>query len=164
MSERTALTLACTDDVHLAEVLDRAQLVDGSRVRDVRSSSPLAPSLAERVPTRIPRVPIFAILGGGLGGLAADLIASLTAQADPMITGHMPIVAAPPVGIITYEGIALGAVLATTLGVLIECRLPSSRRNSEVASRVARGELVVTLDVPANAADELSRLAEPITR
>ena len=161
MSDReSSLTLACRDEAQLATVLDQAARADDVQIVDVRSSAPLSEAIAERMPTRRPRVPLFGILGGGLGGLIAYLVATLTAKAYPLVTGHMPIVAAPPVGIITYEGIALGAVLATTLGVLWECRLPRSSPGGAAESRVAAGQLVVLLQLPATRADEFASLAE----
>ena len=156
------LTLACRNETELTAIIDRARAADGARVVDVRSSAPLSHDLAEQVPSRPSRVPVYGMLGGVLGGLVAYLVAMVAAQAYPMITGHMPILAAPPMGIITYEGIALGAVLATTIGVLIECRLPKLSSGGEAAARVAQGELVVSLEVPAERVDEFGDLGETI--
>jgi hypothetical protein len=71
---------------------------------------------------------VFGIAGGIGGGLAGWLLALFTAKAYPIITGHMPLVAAPTSGIVVYEGIALGAVLATTFCVLLEGGLLSRKR------------------------------------
>ena len=160
MSE--ALTLALHSEGELRRLLARTDAIAGAHVLSVRSSTPLSEEMMERLPSRTPKVFLWGILGGIGGGLAALLIATLTARAYPMVTGHMPILAAPPVGIVTYEGIALGAVLLTTLGVLWEGRLPRRSAGGEADRRVAVGQIVVALEVPAEARDEVAALGEPL--
>lgn len=95
------------------------------------------------------RVPLAAIAGGLVGGLGAFLVASLSAQAYPLATGGMAIVALPPVSIITYEGTALGAILATVAAVLLEARLlrRSRRGASPWDGQVAEGRVLILVDV-----------------
>lgn len=112
---------------------------------EVRSSIPLHdPEPLAGVEVRS-RVPLLAILGGLLGGLTAFAVASSTALAYPIETGGMPIVALPPVAIITYEGTALGAILLTVGAVFFESRL--LRRNgfgeSPLDHYVAEGGVLV---------------------
>lgn len=120
-----------------------------ARVIEVRSSVPLSEDLAQLVPTRRSRAPFWGIGGGIAGGVAGWLLALFTAKAYPIMTGHMPIVAAPTSGIVIYEGIALGAVLATTFCVLREGGLPRWRRRAaEPAQHEPAGTdaIVVTLE------------------
>jgi hypothetical protein len=70
----------------------------------------------------------FALAGAIVGGTAGYLMASVTANAYPIIKGGMPIVAPWTAAIITYETTMLGAILATLLGLLLELRLPNFRR------------------------------------
>ncbi len=155
-----AVTTVFNDEAALRVALERLEKQDSKvRILEIRSSAPLSEELNGLVATRASRVPLMGIMGGALGGLAAFLIATLTAKAYPLITGHMPIVAAPPVGIITYEGIALGAVLATTLAVIWECRLPRRHSASAADGAVAEGRISLSLEVdeevPAQAVQEL---------
>ena len=50
-----------------------------------------------------------------------------TSEAYPLPTGGMPIVPLPTSGIITFEGMAIGAILMTVGTVLFECGLPGLR-------------------------------------
>ncbi len=113
---------------------------------EIRSSIPLEEAnLLPGVRTHS-RIPLMAISGGLFGGLLAFLIATLTAKAYPIITGGMPIVAPLPVAIITYEGIALGAILATVAGVFWEGHLFSFRYQSgPLDHHVAEGKILLSL-------------------
>jgi hypothetical protein len=120
-----------------------------ARVVELRSSIPLSEDLAELAPTRQSRAPFWGIAGGIAGGAAGWLLALFTAKAYPIVTGHMPIVAAPTSGIVIYEGIALGAVLATTFCVLREGGLLRRRRREAQPHHdqpPAAGAIVVTLE------------------
>lgn len=86
---------------------------------EVRSSIPL-PDLRPAGSEPRTRVPLMAVLGGLLGGTGAFLLTSLTSQAYPLPTGGMPIVPLPPSGIITFEGVAIGAILCTVGTMLYE--------------------------------------------
>jgi hypothetical protein len=140
-----------------AERLEHASL--SARIVEVRSSVPLPEDLADLAPTRRSRAHVWGISGGIAGGVAGWLLALFTATAYPIVTGHMPIVAAPTSGIVVYEGIALGAVLATTFCVLWEGGL--LRRRREGAPRdhapAPTSAIVVTIeaDDPASSARAL---------
>jgi len=66
----------------------------------------------------------FALSGGLLGAAGGFSLAAFTALAYPLPTGGMPILAWWPIGIVTYETMMLGAILATVVGFLAEVRLP----------------------------------------
>ncbi len=91
---------------------------------EVRSSIPLPHDVCPVGLEVRSRVPLMAVLGGMLGGSAAFLLTSFTSHDYPLPTGGMPIVPLPTAGVITFEGLALGAILCTVATVFYECRLP----------------------------------------
>ncbi len=116
---------------------------------EVRSPSPLEEGDLP-LPQPKSRVLPFALAGAVLGGLTAFGLAAGTALAYPLPTGGMSIVAGPPVGVVTYEGTALGLILATVVRVLWEGGLlpgRSLRRGrggpSEFDRHVAEGRLLL---------------------
>jgi len=61
-----------------------------------------------------------------------------------METGGMPIVPLPTTGVITFEGIALGAILTTVATVLYECGLPLFRMKSGPLDHyLAEGQIII---------------------
>lgn len=112
---------------------------------EVLSASPLPPTVVGK-PAARSWVLVVALVGAVLGGSAAYLIASGTALAYPLRTGLMGIVALPPVAIVTYEGTALGLILATVGAVLAESRWRRVRGPSPLAKRVAEGGTVVVVE------------------
>lgn len=91
---------------------------------EVRSSVPLEHDVVPVGATLKSRIPWTSIVGATLGGTAFFLMVKLTSQAYPLPTGGQPIVGLPPAGVITFEGVAIGAVLTTVATVLLECGLP----------------------------------------
>jgi hypothetical protein len=150
------------DEATLRVWLDRlARDAPGARVIEVRTSVPLPEDLAELVPTRRPRAHVWGIAGGAIGGFLGWLLAFFTATAFPVVTGHLPIVPAPTSGIVIYEGIAFGVVLATTLCVLREGGLLRRRRGTGSLDEPTPGAIEVTFEDDAAAADRPGRLATP---
>ena len=118
---------------------------------EVRSPSSLEDG---ELPLPKPRskVLLFALAGAVLGGLAAFGLAAGTALAYPLPTGGMSIVAGPPIGVVTYEGTALGLILMTVLRVLWEGGLLPGRagrsgrgRPSELDRHVADGRVLLRI-------------------
>lgn len=107
------------------DALERLAL-DGVSPTDVevRSSAPLDHDVFRGGAGVHSRTPWMALLGAVLGGTALFLLVKLTSEAYPLPTGGMPIVALPPAGVITFEGVAIGAILFTVATVLYECGLP----------------------------------------
>jgi len=70
---------------------------------------------------------VFPLIGAMCGFTVGILLTAGTQMAYPMVTGGKPILALPPMAIITYEGTMLGAVLFTILGIIFESRLPRPR-------------------------------------
>jgi len=142
-----ALVAAFSDEEALAGALEGLQQagITGDRM-EVRSSIPLkvkVPGTEGRS-----RVPLIGMLGAALGGSSVFLLATLTAKAYPLVTGHMAIIAAPPIGIVTYEGIAMGAVLSTFLAVIFEAGLPRRTRKGALDRFIADGAVVLAVDCP----------------
>ncbi len=143
-----------SDVVRAVSALQEKGLDDG-RV-SVLSNVPL-----EEVPSRPSRVLWYSLVGGLVGGTSVFLVASLSAKAYPLVTGGMPIVAGPPVGLVTYEGTALGAILATVLGVLLEGRVLAKTAVAPESAAALAGNLhVLEVDVAAapSEVDELRAL------
>jgi hypothetical protein len=95
---------------------------------EIRSSVPLEHDLVAVGGAVKSRIPWTTIVGAALGGTAFFLMVKLTSEAYPLPTGGQPIVALPPAGVITFEGVAIGAVLTTVGTVLLECGLPGWRK------------------------------------
>jgi len=160
------VTAVLGDERLLREALERlAREAPPCRVVEMRSSVPLPEDLADLVPHRRSRAPLWGIAGGAGGGALGCLLAVFTATAYPIVTGHMPIVAGPPVGIVVYEGIALGAVLMTTLCVVLEGRLARRRRARPSDAAVASGAIEITIEADdAQSGATVLRLLEPPQR
>ncbi|MYH24679.1 MAG: DUF3341 domain-containing protein [Holophagales bacterium] len=137
---------------------------------EVRSPAPLEEG---ELPLAKPksRVLLFALSGAVLGGLTAFGLAAGTALAYPLPTGGMSIVAGPPVGVVTYEGTALGLIIMTVLRVLWEGGLLPGRairsgrgRPSDFDRHVAEGRLVLRIHgLTESGAEELRELCRPRT-
>jgi hypothetical protein len=54
-------------------------------------------------------------------------------------------VALPPAGVITSEGVANGAVLTTVATVLLECRPPSSKKPGPLDHHIALDHVLVSV-------------------
>jgi hypothetical protein len=74
---------------------------------------------------RATAMPWLAVLGGAVGGFGGFMLAWYTQTAYPLVTGGMPIVAAWPTGIVTYELTMMGAIIATVITLLVGSRLPN---------------------------------------
>ena len=156
------MTAATQDHLVVEAVFERvedvravleAALESGVAASQVEVRSP-APLEEGELPLAKPksRVLLFALAGAVLGGLTAFGLAAGTALAYPLPTGGMSIVAGPPVGVVTYEGTALGLILMTVLRVLWEGGLLPGRairssrgRASELDCHVAGGRLLLRI-------------------
>jgi len=160
-SARSRVTVRLPDEPALRDALGRLeQSTTAARVIEVRSGVPLSEDLADIAPSHQSRASKWGIAGGIGGGLAGWLLALFTAKTYPIVTGHMPIVAAPTSGIVVYEGIALGAVLATTFCVLREGGLLSRRRRGAATgggTSMSPNEIEVVLEADDAAAAEGAR-------
>jgi len=66
----------------------------------------------------------MAVTGAVLGGTALFSLVAWSSSVYPLPTGGMPIVPIPSTGVVTFEGVAIGAILCTVATVLYECGLP----------------------------------------
>ena len=112
---------------------------------EVRSSVPLEHDVVPVGFKLRSRVPWMALGGGVLGGTALFSLVRLTSLAYPLPTGGMPIVAGPPAGVITFEGVAIGAILATVATVLYEAALPALKGPGPLDHHVAEDHVLVTV-------------------
>ena len=164
------LVEAAFDQVEDVRAVVEAALESGVAASQVEVRSP-APLEDDELPLPKPksRVLLFALAGAVLGGLTAFGLAAGTALAYPLPTGGMSIVAGPPVGVVTYEGTALGLILMTVLRVLWEGGLLPGRairggrgRPSELDHHVADGRLLLRVHgLSEGGAEEVRQLCRP---
>ncbi len=164
------LVEAAFDQVEDVRAVVEAALESGVAASQVEVRSP-APLEDDELPLPKPksRVLLFALAGAVLGGLTAFGLAAGTALAYPLPTGGMSIVAGPPVGVVTYEGTALGLILMTVLRVLWEGGLLPGRairggrgRPSELDHHVADGRLLLRVHgLTESGAEEVRQLCRP---
>ena len=113
---------------------------------EVMTSQPIhgGPFIPNMKPTKLRT---WAIFGAATGLVAGLSLASITALNYPLIKGGMPIVAPWTVGLIAYETMMLGAVLATLVGLLVELRLPNFK-NLPYDPSVVDGGVVLAVSCP----------------
>ena len=70
------------------------------------------------------RLYVFPFIGAISGLSVAFLLTVGTQVSNPMVTGGKPIFSLPPMAIVAYEGMMLGAIIFTVLGIIFESRLP----------------------------------------
>lgn len=122
---RPAVVAAFADPERLATAwreLPRIVGEESAARAEVRSSTPLPASVAAVVaPGRGPgrAMLLCSILGALLGGGTALAVVLGTEAKWRLAVGGMGDIAGPPTGIVTYEGTALGLVLATVSAVLV---------------------------------------------
>jgi len=96
-------------------------------------------------------MPWIAAAGGVVGGTCGFVLARLTQEAYPIVTGGMPIFAAWPSGIVTYELTMLGAVLTTVVTLLITTKLPNWKPKL-YDPEVSNGRILIGVLDPSDAA------------
>jgi len=102
-------------------------------------------------------MPWLAVLGGLVGGTCGFLLARLTQEAYPLVTGGMPILAPWPTSIVTYELTMLGAVLTTVVTLLITTKLPNWSAKL-YDPEVSNGKIMIgVVDPTDEARDDLER-------
>ena len=125
---------------------DHAPTEENEYQIELRSSWPLPHDLVhEKVGSGPPWVLLAAFFGALVGGLTAYAVGAGTASVYPLPTGGMPIVAGPPLGIITYEGTALGLILATVMAVVWRGRLYRHSKSSPFDRHLADGAILLTV-------------------
>jgi len=120
---------------------------DGVSAEDIeiRSSAPLGDDVLPGKAPPASRVFRIATIGGVLGGTCFFFMVKLTSQAYPLPTGGMPITALPPTGVITFEGVAIGAILSAVATVLYECGLPARWRQGPLDHYLADDYILVAV-------------------
>lgn len=112
---------------------------------EVRSSVPLEHDIMPIGSKIGSRVHWMAVFGAFLGGGGLFTLVKLTSEAYPLPTGGMPIVALPPAGVITFEGVAIGAILFTVATVLYECGLPGLDAPGPLDEHLAEDHILVSV-------------------
>lgn len=96
-------------------------------------------------------MPWLAAAGGVVGGTLGFLLARVTQEAYPIVTGGMLIFAAWPSGIVIYELTMLGAVLTTIVTLMITTKLPNWKPKL-YDPEVSNGKILIGVLEPADAA------------
>ncbi len=104
------------------------------------------------------RMPWLAAVGALAGGLGGHFLAVFSQTAYPLPTGGMPLAPLPTNAIITYEMTMLGAILATTVTLLIAAGLPAWRSSRLYDPEVSSGKILVgVVNPPADSRQDLER-------
>ncbi len=103
------------------------------------------------------RLYAFPFIGAVCGFAIGLLLTAGTQLSWPMVTGGKPILSVPPMIIIMYEGIMLGAILFTVIGIIFESRLPIFNRKL-YDSRISEGWIGVVVNNPVERLDEAEQL------
>jgi hypothetical protein len=90
---------------------------------------------------------VFPFIGALLGLSVAILLTFATQTAYPMVTGGKPILSIPPMLIISYEGMMMGAILFTVVGIFFESRIPNLSAGI-YDPRITEGYIGITVNVP----------------
>ena len=110
------------------------------------------------------QMPWLVVCGAIIGGIGGFLLARLTQEAYPypLITGGMPLLAAWPTGIVTYELTMLGAILTTSVVFLLTA--PLLRRNHRPYDpQVSKGKVMVGINsVPDALRNKITELLKEI--
>ncbi len=102
-------------------------------------------AFGEEIPKH--RLFAFPFFGAAVGFTVAILVTAGTQISYPLVTGGKPILAIPPMAIITYEGTMLGAIIMTIIGVIFESRLPRPFTGL-YDTRITEGYIGVALKCP----------------
>jgi hypothetical protein len=73
------------------------------------------------------RLFVFPLVGAVCGLAVGFLFTVGTQLSHPLVTGGKPLLSIPPMAIVMYEGMMLGAIIFTVLGTIFESRLPRFR-------------------------------------
>jgi hypothetical protein len=139
------------------EALERLE-EDGIEAADVeiRSSAPLDHDVFPERHGVHSRMPWMALTGAVLGGTGLFSLVAWSSTHYPLPTGGMPLVALPPTGVITFEGVAIGAIIFTVATVLYECGLPGlwSSGTGPLDYHLADDHVLVTVECDEGASME----------
>ncbi len=115
----------------------------------VMSAEPLPAFMSEFDSNSPGRAGLLSIAGGLAGAAAAIGLTVWTSRHMGLVTGGMPIVTPWAFGIIVYELIALGAILATFVVTVYEAGLlRTAPPVPEVDSAIADGKIAVSVSCP----------------
>ncbi len=146
---------------------DAANAVEGLQDRDfddkefeILSGTPYPEGAFGEKPSKH-RLYVFPFIGAVIGFTVAILLTTATQVSYPLVTGGKPVLAIPPMAIITYEGTMLGAIIFTVLGIIFESRLPRAGVGlyDERITEGYIGIVVTTTEDKAGAAEEALRQA-----
>ena len=92
------------------------------------------------------RLYVFPLVGALIGLTIGILMTSMTQMAYPMVQGGKPIMALPPMAVVTYESTMLTAIVFTIIGIIFESRLPKTKKGL-YDTRITEGYIGVLVNV-----------------
>jgi hypothetical protein len=125
----------------------------------VMSAEPLPGFIAEFESQSPGRAGLISIAGGLAGAVAAIVLTAWTARRMGLVTGGMPIFTTWAFGIIVYELIALGAILATFVTTIYEAGLLKKSPPPDIDRALAEGKVAMSVSCPT---DTSRRVAETV--
>jgi len=136
---------------HDVEIGPLLQSLRDSGVSDAKVAIMTPLPLSERASARIGSAPLYLItMIAGLIGIGVGIFfAGGTAAMYPLMTGGKPIVAAPVVGIISYETMMLLAIVMTFVATIVTIRR-AHRAVYERDARIDDGYIMAVVSVPAD--------------
>ena len=150
MDDFEQVTALYPHDVEIAPLL---QSLRNSGVSDAQIAVMTPLPLSERASARLGITPLYLItIVAGLVGIGVGIFfAGGTAAMYPLMTGGKPIVAAPVVGIISYETMMLLAIIVTFVATIAGIRY-AQRAVGERDARIDDGYIMVVVSVPSDTA------------
>lgn len=106
------------------------------------------------------RLYIFPFVGALIGLTVGIMLTSMTQMAYPLVQGGKPILALPPMAVVTYESTMLTAIIFTIIGIIFESRLPSFKQGL-YDTRITEGYIGVLVNVEE---DQLSQTQTLLTQ
>lgn len=158
MAETVFAAFDTSDEAAAAAERLTRQGVPGSAIT-VMSSEPIHIEAIESEKESKSRIGLFAIAGGVMGAASAILLTVSTSRSVDLVTGGMPIVSPWPLGIITFELTALGAILCTLGRMIYEARLLRRTDIGDYGEAIADGRVVLAIDCADDAHAQAAREA-----
>jgi hypothetical protein len=122
----------------------------------VMSAEPLT-GFTEELAVHSPgRAGLVSIAGGLAGAIAGIALTVWTARSMGLVTGGMPVATPWAFGIIVFELIALGAILATFVTTLGEAGLFKKSPAPEIDSAIAEGKVALSVSCPTEARRQIA--------
>lgn len=102
------------------------------------------------------RLFLWPAIGGAVGLLLSLIVSGMTPLAVPMFTSEKPILAMPPLSVISYTGAVLGAILFTIVGLWLSLRATPSGAHTD--DRISQGLIGVLVNAGADRSPRVTEI------